>query len=107
MKERYAMPYAFIQDVPADENVYRQIRELLPTESPAGLIAHIAVKHDAGLRYIDVWETESAWEDFRTAHLEPVVEKVLAGFGIPHTHDGARFEMLDVIDVWRGGQQEL
>jgi hypothetical protein len=96
------MPYAFIQDVPADENIYGQIRELLPTEAPAGLITHIAVKHDGGLRYIDVWETEAAWEQFREEHLEPVVEKVLAGFGIPHTHDDVSFEMLDVIDVWRG-----
>jgi len=96
------MPYAFIQDVPADENIYGRIRELLPTETPTGLITHIAVKRDGGLRYIDVWETEAAWQAFRDDHLEPVVEKVLAGIGIPHSHADVSFEMLDVIDVWSG-----
>ena len=27
------MPYAFIQDVPADENIYGQIKELLPDDA--------------------------------------------------------------------------
>ena len=35
------MPYAFVQDVPADETIYRRIKELLPTETPAGLVTHI------------------------------------------------------------------
>lgn len=96
------MPYAFIQDVPADENIYGQIKELLPTDPPEGLVVHIAIKREGGLRYIDVWETESAWEQFRKEQLEPAVDKVLAGFGIPHTHDDVSFEMLDVIDVWMG-----
>jgi len=30
------------------------------------------------------------------------VTKVLAGFGIEHTHDGVTIEELDVIHVWRG-----
>jgi hypothetical protein len=100
------MPYAFIQDVPADENIYRQIRELLPTETPAGLLTHIAAKHDGGLRYIDVWETEAAWNAFRDSHLEPAVGKVLANQGIPHTHDAVTFAGLDVIDVWTGAAGE-
>ena len=96
------MPYAFIQDVPADENIYGQIKELLP-ETAEGLVAHIAIKRDGGLRYLDVWETEAAWDTFREELLEPAVEKVLAGFGLPHTHDAVTITPIDVIDVWLGG----
>ena len=95
------MAYAFIQDVPADENIYRQIKELLPATAP-GLVAHLAIKREGGLRYIDVWETEAAWDRFREEQLEPVVEKVLAGFGIPHTHDAVTITPIEVVDVWLG-----
>ena len=96
------MPYCFIQDVAADEEIYRQVMDLVPNEPPAGLITHVAAKRDGGLRYVDVWESEADWERFRDAHIEPAVTKVLAGFGIEHTHDGVTIEELDVIHVWRG-----
>ena len=96
------MPYAFIQDVPADEAIYRQIRDLLPADAPTGLITHLAVKREGGLRYVDVWASESDWERFRDDHLEPAVGKVLGELGIPHIHDNVAFESIDVIDVWRG-----
>jgi hypothetical protein len=96
------MPYAFVQDVPADEAIYRRIKELLPSATPTGLVTHIAVKREGGLRYIDVWESKQAWDTFRDEHLEPVVGKVLGDIGIPHTHDNVSFEDLDVIDVWLG-----
>jgi hypothetical protein len=97
------MPYAFVQDVPADETIYRRIRELLPSGTPAGLVTHIAAKRDGGgLRYIDVWKSKDAWDAFRDEHLEPVVDKVLGDLGLPHTHDDVAFEDLAVIDVWLG-----
>ena len=96
------MPYAFIQDVPADEAIYRQILELLPAGTPAGLITHLAVKHEGGLRYIDVWETQADWDRFHHGPLQPAVDKVLDGLGIPHSHEDVMVEELDVIDVWRG-----
>jgi hypothetical protein len=95
------MPYAFVQDVPADENIYAQVKELLPAHPP-GLVAHIALKCDGGLRYVDVWDTQESWDRFRADHVEPAVEKVLAGFGIPHTHDDVTIEPIDVVDVWLG-----
>jgi hypothetical protein len=95
------MTYAFVHDVPADENIYAQIKELLPENAP-GLIAHIAMKREGGLRYVDVWETEAQWETFRADHVEPAVGKVLAGYGIPHTHDDVSLQPVDVVDVWLG-----
>jgi hypothetical protein len=95
------MTYAFVQDVPADEKIYAEIKELLPA-NPPGLIAHIALKRDGGLRYVDVWETEAQWESFRVDHVEPAVGKVLAGYGIPHTHDDVSIQVVDAVDVWLG-----
>ena len=67
------MPYAFVQDVPANEEIYGKVRALLPADAP-GLQAHIVIKRDGGLRYVDVWDDEAsfrAWtesEAFRKAH---------------------------------------
>jgi hypothetical protein len=53
------MPYAFMHDVPANEQIYREIRALLPKSSPPGLISHVAIVREGGLRYVDVWATKS------------------------------------------------
>ncbi len=95
------MPYAFIQDVPANEEIYDKIRALLPTDAP-GLVVHVAIKRAEGLRYVDVWDSEADWERFRVEHVEPVVEQVLASYGIPHDHSLVTTEVVDVIDVWCG-----
>lgn len=96
------MPYAFIQDVPATEPMYEQIRAKLGDEPPKGLITHVAIKQPEGLRYIDVWDTEADWERFREERLEPVVGEVLASYGLPHDHSLVALEDIDVIDVWTG-----
>jgi hypothetical protein len=95
------MAYAFIQDVPANEEIYGKIRTLLP-DDPPGLVAHIAIKHERGLRYVDVWDTEAAWEHFRHAHVEPAVDTVLDSYGIPHDHSLVTTNTVEVIDVWFG-----
>lgn len=97
------MPYAFIQDVPADENIYRQVRAKLGDDQPKGLVAHLVIKRDAGLRYIDVWDTQADWHRFRDERVEPAVGEVLASMGIPHDHSMVTFEDIDVIDAWVGG----
>ena len=94
------MSYGFIQDVPANEEMYRQIMDLLPTETPPGLVVHIAVEHEGGLRYIDVWDSEADWERFRVERIEPAVGEVLARYGIPHTHDDVDIQELDVVHTW-------
>ena len=96
------MTYAFVQDVPANEEIYAQIRGQLGNETPAGLITHLAMKLDSGLRYVDVWESEAAWTTFRDERLEPVVGSVLASYGLPHDHSIVIFDTVDLIDVWVG-----
>jgi hypothetical protein len=96
------VPYAFIQDVPANPQIYGRIRAELGETPPPGLISHVVVVREGGLRYIDVWETEAAWDRFRDERVEPAVEAVLAGFGIPHDHSAVVIEPIEVIHVWTG-----
>lgn len=96
------MTYAFIQDVPADERFYEQIRPRLGQAPPKGLISHVAFKREGGLRYVDVWETKEDWERFRDERVEPTVGAVLAGLGIPHDHSQVHIEDIEVIDAWLG-----
>jgi hypothetical protein len=95
------MSYAFTQDVPANAEMYAKIKALLPAHAD-GLIAHIAVERDGGLRYTDVWENEAAWIAFRDNHVEPAVGEVLAGYGLPHSHDLVVFNELELVDAWLG-----
>ena len=94
------MPYAFTLDVPANAEIYGKIRGKLGSDAPAGLVAHVVQQLDGGLRYIDVWETKAQWEQWRETTLEPTVSEVLAGYGIPHTHDAVTLAEIDVIDTW-------
>jgi hypothetical protein len=94
--------YAFVQDVPANEEIYREIRSALGDHAPAGLIVHVALVREGGLRYVDVWQSKADWEAFRDDHLEPVVSTVLAKYGVPHDHSDIRVEELDPIDAWIG-----
>jgi hypothetical protein len=96
------MTYSFIQDVPADETIYRQIKDRLGAEAPAGLICHLVIRRDGGLRYVDVWASRQHWERFRDDAVEPAVGAVLGELGIPHDHSLVDFEEVDVVDVWIG-----
>ena len=95
------MPYAFIRDVPASADQYREVRADLGDELPKGLVAHLVVQRpEGGLRYIDVWDTEADWERFRDQRLTPAVEAMFARHGLPTGINGPAPEPLDVIDAW-------
>ncbi len=96
------MTYAFIQDVPANEQHYREIRAELGEATPAGLVAHVVVQRDGGLRYVDVWESRDAWERFREQRLHPAVDKVMAAHGVNRDEARTSFEEIRVIDTWLG-----
>ena len=98
------MTYAFIQDVPANEEIYAKILAELGSEPPAGLIAHLVVRQPTGLRYIDVWADEQSWEQFRQEQVEPAVGRVLDSYGIPHDHSQVQIEEVDVIHTWLGAR---
>jgi hypothetical protein len=98
------MTYSFIQDVPADEPMYRKIMALLPSDPPAGLVVHLVQRREQGLRYIDVWDTEASWRTFQNEQVEPAVGKVLAEYGIAHDHGLVTVEEIEVIDTWMGSR---
>lgn len=93
--------YAFTQDVPIDAAFYARIREGLGEEPPAGLVTHLAVERpEGGLRYIDVWESEEAWNRFAEERLHPVVHGLLREiFGDQLPPEPARTP-LPVVHAW-------
>lgn len=96
------MTYAFIQDVPATAEMYAEIRAKLPTDAPVGLISHVVIEQEAGLRYVDVWATRADWDRFRADVVEPAVSEVLASHGLPHDHSLVPITDVTVIDTWLG-----
>jgi hypothetical protein len=101
------MSYAFIQDVPANEEIYRQVSSRLGEASPAGLVAHIVMRRDDGLRMVEVWESEQAWQTFHDEMLWPALSAVLAGVGVQPDPTQAVREAVDVVDVWVPGPAQV
>ena len=95
------MAYAFVQDVPVSAEMYEQIRGKFGSDTPKGLVTHIALKRDGGLRYVDVWETQEDWQRFHDDTVFPAVVEVLAGYGLEPDPALVTFTEVDVVDVWK------
>lgn len=61
------MAYVTVEDVSATWEQYERSLAALVDPVPAGLILHAAGKTDEGYRIVDVWESEAAWQDFRSS----------------------------------------
>lgn len=77
------MAYAFVQTLHGmEDDDYAAIRaaigEALGDAPPAGLLLHVAGPVASGYRYLDVWESEAAWQRFH----DDVVHPALARAGI-------------------------
>jgi hypothetical protein len=93
------MTFAFTYDVPITTEIYARIKEGLGPERPPGLIAHLTLQIENGLRYIDVWQSKDDFETFAEGRLHPVVHPILVdmlGFVPPEPSHTT----LDVVDVW-------
>ena len=93
------MTYAFTYDVPITTEIYARIKEGLGPERPPGLIAHLTLQIENGLRYIDVWQSKDDFETFAESRLHPVVHPILEGM-LGFVPPEPSHTMLDVIDVW-------
>ncbi len=93
------MPYALQYDVPADEQFYRRVAAEIGDEQPKGLVAHLVVKRDGGLRHIEVWDSKEEWERFRTERIEPALDKVFAAAGFAHRPPRPPMQEMDLVDV--------
>jgi hypothetical protein len=94
------MAYAFQQDVPINMGIYRTIVERLGETPPDGLIVHLVIEHEHGLRYIDVWESQAQHQRFVDERLHPIIGDVLRGAGFATVPPEPETVVLEVTDVW-------
>ena len=74
------MVYAYIQDVPISEDMYRRMIDGLGPEPLAGQLLHLCVRQgDGSLRYIDVWESEQACAQAFQDRIHPTVDAAFGG----------------------------
>jgi hypothetical protein len=72
--------YAFIQDVPIGEELYRRIIDNLGPEPIAGSLLHLCVRQpDGKLRYIDVWDSEESCTRAFDERIHPAVDAAFGG----------------------------
>lgn len=96
------MSYAFHYDVPADEEFYRRVVGEIGDDQPEGLVVHLVVKRDDGLRHIEVWQSKQDWEHFRRERVEPALDTVFAAAGVAERPPQPRERQLDLVDVRLG-----
>ena len=81
------MPYGVMQDMPGvGETEYRMVEKHLGPDRPAGLLAHVSGPIDGGWRVINVWESEAAFQRFRS-------ERLLRAAGLAAQEEGFRPEL--------------
>jgi hypothetical protein len=96
------MSYAFFYDVPGTEELYQRIKAEIGDEPAKGLVVHLVVKLDGGLRHFNVWESKQDWERYRHERVGPAVGKVLAAAGVTQRPPEPVEQQLEVVDVWTG-----
>src|SRR5262245_46614682 len=67
------MAYAFVHDIASTWEQYESITATLVEPAPPGLVIHVAGPTDEGFRIIAVWDSEEAWQRFRSDRLEPAI----------------------------------
>ncbi|PZS18747.1 MAG: hypothetical protein DLM57_05650 [Pseudonocardiales bacterium] len=74
------MVYAYIQDVPIGEDLYRRIIDKIGPEPLPGQLVHLCVRQpDGALRYVDVWESEDACTQAFEERIHPAVDAAFGG----------------------------
>ena len=74
------MVYAYIQDVPIDEDFYRKIIDAIGPVPVPGSLLHLCIRRpEGGLRYIDVWESEDACTQGFDQRIHPAVDAAFGG----------------------------
>lgn len=93
------MPYAFEQEVPIGEDVYRKISERMGSAPLEGLIVHLVTRAGEGkLRYVDVWESKEACDRAFERRIHPAVYATFREIGFRPAGEPARRE-LEVVEV--------
>jgi hypothetical protein len=82
--------------------MYRQLKAGLGDERPPGLVVHLVVKTDGGLRHTEVWESREDWERFRDEKVQPAVDKMLTAAGVDPLPPQPQSQDLELVDVLVG-----
>lgn len=94
------MSYAFTRDVPVDEHHYAGVRAAIGAAAPEGLVVHLVVRRDGGLRSIDVWDSEAHWRRFHDKRIGPAVRTVAAAHGMTRPATPPPDKPMELIDAW-------
>jgi hypothetical protein len=84
--------------------MYRKVRRLIGDDTPDGLVAHVVVRSEAGLRHLEVWDSEDSWTRFHDDRVQPAVHHVLRAAGFTEMPPEPQVEQLDLVDVWLGAR---
>jgi hypothetical protein len=96
------MPYSCYYDVPGDERMYAQVKAEIGEEQPKGLVLHMVIKRQDGLRHFEVWESRQQWERFQQERVAPAVAKMLAAVGVTEPPPRPEAQEMELIDIRTG-----
>ena len=95
------MTYAFVHDVPINRELYGRVKSEIGNAVPSGLLVHLALETEGGLRYVDVWKSEGEWDRFHDDVVHPALERAL-GFS-PPPGDGP--QPVELVEAWIPSQE--
>ena len=91
-----------VYDVPGTEDTYRRVKAAIGDEQPKGLVAHLVVGTDTGLRHIGVWDSREDWQRFHDERVQPAVHAVLTSAGFTQMPPDPPVQELRLVDLWIG-----
>ena len=97
------MAYADEYQGPADEALYREVQARIGDERPQGLLAHLVLGVEGGVRHIGVWASEQHWQQFQARRVQPAVHAVLRDRGMVAMPPPPPVRELQLIDVQLSG----
>jgi hypothetical protein len=93
------MTYTCSYEVPASIEMYQEVKRLIGDEPATGMLAHLVVRSESGLRHLEVWDSEAACHRFRTERVAPAVHSVLTAAGFTKMPPDPVLEELDLVDI--------
>ena len=80
------MSYAYVHDVPATWDTYRDIAKPCHRNCPKGLVVHAAGPTDEGFRMIGVWHSREACGSLSSDRLDAIFDALAGGSRIQPTY---------------------
>ena len=85
-------------EVPASIEMYQEVKRLIGDEPANGMLAHLVMRSESGLRHLEVWDSEAACHQFRQQRVAPAVHTVLKAAGFTEMPEEPVLEELDLVD---------